>query len=217
MMHINQSWFIIFGIFGILGGLTLFAGDLLFYYNPASIDLKHNMALASDDRIIISGVTALFSTWFYLLGLVHVFFAFNSSKAIMRNIMIGSFVAIVTSYGIIHGAYVAIATTAKLGVLNNMDIETATSLAVGTNNLMRLFIYPVFAILSYTFITEVWKRKTLYPRWIIIFFPLVPFIFKGMFQNITNNSLWIIINGGFLNLILVLFFTASTIALWNRR
>jgi len=216
-MNIKQYWFRAFGMLGVLGGLTLFAGDLFYYYNSTSIDLKYNMALASDDRIILSGITALFATWFYLLGLVQVYFAFKPSKHIIRNVMIGSFAAIVTSYGIIHGAYVAIATTSKLALHSNMDIETASYLAVHTNKIMRLFIYPIFALMSYLFISEVWKKRTLYPRWIIIFFPLVPFLFKGLFTNIPNNALWIIINGGFLNLILVLFFAASTIALWNKK
>jgi len=216
-MHIKQSWFRIFGLFGVMGGLILFAGDLLFYYSPSSIDLKLNMANSSDNRIVLSGVASLFATWFYLLGLVQVYFAFKPSKHIIRNVMIGSFAAIVTSYGIIHGAYVAIATTSKLALHSNMDIETASYLAVHTNKVMRLFIYPIFALMSYLFIAEVWKRKTLYPRWIILFFPLITFLFKGAFANIPNNSLWIIINGGFLNLILVLFFAASTIALWNKK
>jgi hypothetical protein len=131
--------------------------------------------------------------------------------------MIGSFAAILISYGVIHGAYVAIATSAKLALQNNLDIKQTTLLASETNNMMRLFIYPIFALMSYLFISEVWKKRTLYPRWIIIFFPLVTFLFKGAFVNIPNNSLWIIINGGFFNLILVLFFTDSTIALWNRK
>ena len=216
-MEIKQSWFRIFGLFGILGGLMFFAGDLLFYFSPSSIDLKLNMANSSDNRIVLSGIVGLFATWFYVLGLVQVYFAFSPSKPIYRNVMIGSFAAILISYGVIHGAYVAIATSAKLALENNLDIEQAASLALETNNMMRLFIYPIFALMSYLFISEVWKKRTLYPRWIIVFFPLVTFLFKGAFANIPNNSLWIIINGGFLNLILVIFFAASTIALWNRK
>ncbi|RLD40228.1 MAG: hypothetical protein DRI86_15625 [Bacteroidetes bacterium] len=216
-MEIKQSWFRIFGLFGILGGLMFFAGDLLFYFSPSSIDLKLNMANSSNNRIVLSGIVGLFATWFYVLGLVQVYFAFSPSKPIYRNVMIGSFAAILISYGVIHGAYVAIATSAKLALENNLDIEQAASLALETNNMMRLFIYPIFALMSYLFISEVWKKRTLYPRWIIVFFPLVTFLFKGAFANIPNNSLWIIINGGFLNLILVIFFAASTIALWNRK
>lgn len=203
------------GIAGILGGLVLFAGDMLFYYDPFSADIKQNMGKASDFRIMASGLTALIASWLYLIGLGQVFYAFKPAKALARNTVLISFGAILISYGVIHGAYVAIATTAKLAVQNNLDMETATALASDANNILRLLIYPIFAILSAVFIAQVWKRKTLYPRWIIFFFPLVSFMFQGLFAKVLSDKIRIIILGGYLNLMLVLFFAASTIALWN--
>jgi hypothetical protein len=205
------------GIAGILGGLVLFAGDMLFYYDPININLKQNMGNASDFRIMASGLTALIASWLYLLGLGHVYYAFKPAKALARNTVAISFAAILISYGVIHGAYVAIAATAKLAVQNNLDIETATTLASEANNLLRLLIYPIFGLFSIVFIAHVWKKKTLYPRWIIPFFPLIPFLLQGILATVLTGSLRIIILGGFLNLILVLFFTASTIALWNTK
>lgn len=38
-MENNKWWIRIFGIFGLLGGLILFIGDMLFYFNGESIDL----------------------------------------------------------------------------------------------------------------------------------------------------------------------------------
>lgn len=203
------------GIAGILGGLVLFAGDMLFYYDPFRADIKQNMGKASDFRIMASGLTALIASWLYLIGLGQVFYAFKPAKALARNTVLISFGAILISYGVIHGAYVAIATTAKLAVQNNLDMETATALASDANNILRLLIYPIFAILSAVFIAQVWKRKTLYPRWIIFFFPLVSFMFQGLFAKVLSDKIRIIILGGYLNLMLVLFFAASTIALWN--
>ena len=214
-MEINRLWLKALGFTGILGGLIFLSGDLLFYYDPISTDLNMNMANASDTRIVISGITALFGTWFYVLGTGQIYYAFKTSSTLVRNIVIMCFTAIFIAYGIIHGAYIAIATTAKLSVQNNIDMMTATALATKTNNILRLFVYPFFIILSFVFITQVWKRKTLYPRWIIIFFPLIPYLFMGLFNRVLVGSIWIIIVGGYFNLILILFFTASTIALWN--
>jgi hypothetical protein len=204
------------GIAGILGGLLLFAGDMLYYYNGASIDLKFNMANSSDFRIEINGIIALLSTWLYLLGVISIYYAFAPASKKLRNIVLMSFTGILTSYGIIHGAYIAIATTAKLALHNNLDIVDSSALAVDTNNLMRLIIYPIFAVFSFVFIWQVWKKKTLYPRWILIFFPLTTFVFQGFLKQALSGSTWVIVNGGFLNIILVIFFTASTIALWNK-
>ncbi len=211
----NQFTLKILGLFGILGGLMLFAGDMLFYYDSVSVDLKLNMGNASDSRIMFSGISAILATWFYILGLGQVYYAFTPSTKIARNIVLICFAWILISYGIIHGAYLAIATTAKLAVQHQLDIEMATALASSTNNALRLLVYPVFALLSYVFIRQVWKKKTLYPRWIIAFFPLTPFLFKDIISNVLSGGIWIVIAGGFLNLIIVIFFLASTIALWN--
>lgn len=216
-MVINKFWLRTMGLFGILGGLVLFAGDMLFYYDPIETNLKVNMGNASEMRIIMSGIAALFATWFYLLGLGQVYYAFKPSSTTVRNIVILSFAGILIAFGIVHAAYVAIAVTAKLAVQNQLDIETATALALKTNQILRLFVYPIFALLSITFIYQVLKRKTLYPRWVIFFFPLIPFLFQSIIGKTLSGSVKTIIMGGYLNLIIVLFFAASTIALWNSK
>jgi hypothetical protein len=214
-MEINRFLLRTLGIFGILGGIILLSGDILFYFDPVSTNLKLNMGNATDMRIILSAITALFATWFYVLGLGQVYYAFKPSSAITRNTVIITFAAILIAYGVIHGAYVAIATSSKLAVQNNIDLDSATALASKVNDILRLFVYPFFAILTVVFINQVWKKKTFYPRWIIAFFPIVPFLFKGLFKKYLTGGSWIIFVGGFFNLILILFFIASTIALWH--
>ena len=138
LMNINQTKIRIMGISGLLGGLILFLGDMLFYYDPVSIDIKQNMGNASDLRILFSGISALFATWFYLFGLGQVYYAFKPTKSIVRNIVIACFASILVAYGIIHAAYVAIAVTAKLAVQNQIDIDTATALASKINGAICL-------------------------------------------------------------------------------
>jgi hypothetical protein len=65
------------------------------------------------------------------------------------------------------------------------------------------------------FMSQVWKRKTLYTRWMLLFYPLIPFLFQGLLAKMLTGNAWTIIIGGYLNLILVVFFIASTIALWR--
>lgn len=216
-MKINKFWIRVFGVFGILGGLTLLIGDMLFYYDSNNTNLRENMGNASDFRIISSGVTALLAAWFYMLGAVQVYYAFKPTKPIVRDTILICFGSISIAYGVIHGEYVAIATSSKLAIQNHLDINEAVSLASETNNVLRLFVYPFFGLLSILFITQVWKRKTLYPRWIIVFFPLLPFLIQNFICNKLSGNIWIVVCGGYLNLILVVFFTASTIALWNIR
>tara|TARA_R110002050_G_C8751557_1_gene498920 strand:+ start:73 stop:741 length:669 start_codon:yes stop_codon:yes gene_type:complete len=214
-MKINQFWIRILGLFGIFGGLILFAGDMLLYYEPSSTSFKRNMGNASDFRIIASGVCALFATWFYMLGLGQVYYAFKPAKPIFRNGVLVFFGSILISFGIVHGAFLAIATSAKLATEHNLDINNAVSLSEKINEILRLFVYPIVGILSILFISQVWKRKTLYPKWIIIFFPLIPFLIEDLVCKYLPDNIWIIVKGGYLNIILAIFFTASSIALWN--
>lgn len=211
----NQYWQRISGIFGVLGGIVLFVGDMLFYYDPESADILLNMGNASDSRIMVSAVTSLFAAWFYVLGLGQINYAFQPTKANVRNTVLISMGAVLISYGVIHGAFVAIATSAKLATEHQLDIAESTRLAVETNNLLRLIIYPIFTLLSFLFIFNVWKKKTLYPRWMILFFPLIPFLILKMFGGMLTGPAFIIITRGGLNLMLILFFAVSTIALWN--
>ena len=42
-MVINKFWNRILGVFGILGGITLLTGDMLFYYDSVNSNLFENM------------------------------------------------------------------------------------------------------------------------------------------------------------------------------
>ncbi len=214
-MKMTQFWIRTLGLFGICGGLILFAGDMLLYYDPISTSFRRNMGNASDFRIIASGVSALFATWFYMLGLGQVYYAFKPTKPIFRNAVLICFGSILIAFGIVHGAFLTIATSAKLSIAYNLDINEAVALSEKINDTLRLFIYPFFGVLSVLFISQVWNRKTLYPRWMILFFPLLPFLIEDLVCKFLPDTIWIIVKGGYLNLILVIFFTASTIALWN--
>tara|TARA_Y100000287_G_scaffold66368_1_gene52383 strand:+ start:8 stop:661 length:654 start_codon:yes stop_codon:yes gene_type:complete len=215
-MEINKFWSRLFGICGIMGGLTLFSGDMLFYYDPINANLYENMGNASDSRIIISTITALIASWLYVLGSIHVYQAFKQTKPIIKNLVLFCFATISIAYGVVHGAFVAIATSSKLAVENDLNLNQATLLAVEANNILRSIVYPIFGLLSFLFITQVWKRKTLYPRWILLFFPLIPFLLEDVICKNLSGSISIIICGGYLNHILIIFFTASSIALWNK-
>ena len=140
-----------------------------------------------------------------------------NDKTIIKNIILICFTAITISYGVVHGAFVAIATSSKLAIQNNLDLNESVLLASEANNALRLLVYPIFGLLSVLFIYQVWKKNTLYPRWIILFFPLIPFLIQDFICKNLSGNIWIIVCGGYLNHILIIFFTASTIALWNKK
>ena len=198
---------------GILGGVVLYAGDMLLYYHPERTDRLMNMAEGAEWRIRLSGIFALLSTWFYMFGLIPVYKAFEPAKPFVRNLVVGLFAAVLISYGVVHGAYTAIAISARIALENDLDMSENTLLAIMINNDIRLVVYPIFALLSGLFIYWVGRGKTLYPRYMVFFFPLLPFLLRGLVKNTLHGKWEILIWGGYLNLILVLFFTASIISL----
>jgi hypothetical protein len=216
MNYPTPFWLRVFSIMGILGGLSLFTGDMLLYYNGNNENLLENMAQVSDQRIILSGITALLSTWLYLFGIFPVYYAFAKTSGRVKNTVLLTFAGILIAYGVVHGAFIAIATDAKLAYRHGLDLNDSIGLARRTNDMLRLFIYPLFAVLSFMFFYNVLKNKTLYPKWILVFFPLLPFLLQDFIVKNLSGKYLVIINGGFYNLILIVFFTASALALWNK-
>ncbi len=215
-MEITHRWSRILGLIGVLGGLLLLTGDLLFYYRGDSIDLLSNMGNVADFRIEISGMLALLASWCYLLGVGHIAFGLGSAGIRYRYIILICFAFIFVAYGVVHGAYVAIATSAQLSVEYNMDMDVATALAASVNDDIRLLIYPVAILLTWTFVRSVWLGHTRYPRWIICFFPMVLLPFQFLFSAILSGGLWAIVVGGYYNLMFVVFFVASSLSLWRQ-
>ncbi len=215
MNNITQNQLRILGLLGMLGGLTLFAGDMLFYYHPTQTRFLQTMSQASDTRIIASGITALVASWLYMAGLGQVYYAFKPAGHRVQWVVTASMGAILMSYGVVHGAYVGIATSAKLAMAHQLNLNEATALAVRTNNALRFMVYPVFALLSVVFLYAVWKKQTYYPRWMVVAFPLLPFLFKNFIVAQLLGLAYVVVAGGYLNLLLVLFFAASTLALWK--
>ena len=211
--HKQSRWL---GLAGVLGGLTLFAGDMLLYWAADSTDLKLNMAHAAAWRILASGLTALLAAWLYLAGTGQVYYAFMPATRWVRLTVTTCFAAILVAYGVVHGNYIAIAATAQLAVQHGLDMAAATNLAVRSNEMLRWVVYPVFGLLSVLFVWQVWQRHTRYPRWMLLFFPLLPFLLQGVVSKLLSGQWWVVVMGGYLNLLLVIFFAASTIALWRK-
>jgi len=214
---IPQKTAIWLGISGILGSLVLFAGDMLFYYNGQQTDFIFNMAVASDQRIIASGLCALIAAWLYTLGAGQVYYAFQPSKRWVRLSLFFSFAAIMITYGVVHGAYVAIATSAKNAVELGMAANSMTDLAVTANNALRYVAYLPFGIYTLISVPAIWTRASHYPRWIIFFSPAIIFLFQEPITSSLHGEWKSIIGGGYLNLLLLIFFTSSTIALARKK
>ncbi len=205
------------GLSGILGSLVLFAGDMLFYYNGEKTDFVANMAAVSPERIIASGICALVGAWLYTLGSGQVYYAFQPARRWIRLTVFLAFAAVMIAYGVIHGAYVAIAVAARNAAQAGLPPEAMTDLATAVNNALRNITYLPFGIFTVLSIPAVWTGETRYPRWVLLFSPIVLFLLGDPVTGSLEGKLQTIIGGGYLNLILLVFFSSSTVALWPGR
>jgi len=215
--HKRRTAILIFGLAGMAGALVLFAGDMLFYYQPGSADFVANMAAAAPERIVASGICALLAAWLYALGAGQVYLALDPAPAWLRWLVFGSFAAIMIAYGVIHAAYVAIAVAARNAAALGLDPTGQMALAWRTNELMRSVTLLLFAVFTVSFTWAVIAGKTLYPRWILLLSPVVLYFLKGPLVSRLEGAALVVIGGGYLNLLLLVFFAASTVALLSRR
>jgi hypothetical protein len=210
---VSKKLGILMGLSGILGSLILFTGDMLFYYNGEQTDLYAGMAQASFGRIVASGLSAVIGGWFYTLGAGQLYYAFQPAKKWVRLTVFISFAMVMIAMGVIHGAYVALATSAQNAVQFGLEPDALKQLALTTNNSMRAVGFVPFGLFAACFIATVWEKDTFYPRWMIIFCPIVPMFFGGVIINNLEDEFKAIVAGGYYNLIFLLFFTISTVAL----
>ena len=202
------------GISGIMGGLLLFMGDMLFFYGPVATDKFEVMGNLPAWRIVLSVQSALLAVSFYVLACGQIQHAFEPTKKWLRWTVCGSFVFIMLAYGVVHGAFIAVAVAAQIAVDLDLPAQALSALAVTSNDAIRQLVYPVFVLFSVLFVVAVWTRQTAYPRWLALCSPATFFVVREPLVSRLPANLQSVVDGGYLNLIIMVFFTLATSALW---
>ncbi len=201
------------GLSGIAGSLVLFTGDMLFYYDGAGTDLLVTMAGVSRQRIVLSAVCALIAAWLYTAASGQIFFAFQPARTWCRRGAFLSFAAIMIAYGVVHGAFVAIAVSAGNAATAGLPPDALIGTAAAVDGALRSVAYAPFIVFTLLFLYCVPTGRTRYPRWFVLFCPVIPFLLGDFVTGSLEGRWRTIVAGGYLNLILLVFFTASTLTL----
>ena len=115
---------------------------MLIYYLPGSTPTHGNMTLLSDQRVAHSTLISLISAHLHLQNTLQLWLAFAPVLRLFRILATVSFVAVLSSYGVIRGHYMAITETARLAVQHGLDIRETTALAWKSDHLLRWSVYP---------------------------------------------------------------------------
>ena len=204
------------GIAGILGALITGGGDLLYHYVPGSQQPPaERMAGLPQARLVAAGVLGLLGSWLYLLSVFHIYFAFlpvGSSFAISVSI---TFALVAVAYGVGHASYYAIGSGAKLARANGLDIVAAAQSGGALFSRIVMITYIPVAIASLLMLYGILSGRSSYPRWLVLFLPIVPYLLRTPILKIVGGSAREILRDSYDNFVFLVFFLVSTIVLWN--
>jgi hypothetical protein len=206
----------VFGISGIIGAILFIWGDLLYNHVPGSNESPTiKMSRLPDGRLIQAGILGMIGCWFYSLGALHVYIAFRPTGEPFASILFLAFAATMICYGIGHAAYFAIAAGAKAAASLGGDVEAGGKLGNVYFQRLTFIIYIPTAIASLMMVYGVLAGRSLYPRWMVIFLPIVIYLIKIPVTRILRGRIKELVNDSYDNIVLFVFYAISTIVLWN--
>ena len=216
-MTIFTSWALrLFGISGILGSILFIFGDLLYNHVPGSKNSPAmKMSQMPESRLLNAGTLGLVGCWFYTLASLHLYMAFRPAGDIFAFIFWLAFAATMICYGISHTAYFAIAAGAQVAAKLGSEAESGGKLG---NAFFQRFVYITYipvVISSIMMLYGIIAGRSLYPRWMVIFLPIVIYLLKTPVTRILKGHLQEIVNDSYDNIVLFVFYVLSTLVLWN--
>jgi hypothetical protein len=211
---------IITGIIGIFAAILVGTGEFLLHYSPAgdyADDGNYVYLLqVSEWRITTGHFLGVIGAPFYLVGFWHIYLGLKPYGKIIPYL-----VFFISAYGFIFGT-VWIGSRASIALLAQANYATEGHNSAVIRELMDFYILHSESLLqvirattlisSLAFIAIVLTGKTLYPRWMALFNPIVllvsSFILFAVAPEIGKYTMPIALNMGYF-----LFFSLSTLQL----
>lgn len=204
---------------GLAGALLMFAGDMLLYYTPedfacgpkssaeerinAIIDVMKELPAG---RVMAGGMIGPIAAFLYCIGVYHIVLMTNEQT---YTLAMAAF--LLSCFGIIiGGAYHS--HCAYLGLLGDDGGRNALNAAMKYFQKMPLILYAGEGIGFLLLIFLIVTRKTVLPRWIFLLSPGMLFQLKPAVSRLPKGAR-VIISGGWMNLISVIYYSAVLIAI----
>ncbi len=216
-MPISTSWALRwFGISGILGSLLFILGDLLYNHIPGSHkNPAEKMSSLPESRLLNAGTLGLVGCWLYTLASAHIYIAFQPVGTTFAFVVAFAFAAVMICYGITHTAYFSIASGAHVAVRLGSEADLGGKLGnVFYQRLVYITYIPV-AIASLMMLYGIVAGRSMYPRWMVVFLPVLIYLLKTPALRILKGRPREIVNDSYDNIVLLVFYVISTSVLWN--
>ncbi len=206
-MQMNKK-IILTGIIGIIASSLMYTGDMLLYFTTSPIqnfeaEIVQIMANIPQERLIIGGLLGPISAFLYIIGFYHIYLLIKLNNKIAK-VFFG-----LLCLGIIYGGAFHTHFT-LLGLISEFNNAELLQVAEEYTILNLYFMFfpslIAYSLLAYLIIT----KRTFYPRWVVLFSPIILFWLSGVMQHLPQ-PLMILIAGGWSNMIFIIFFSISTI------
>ena len=204
---------------GLAGALLMFVGDMLLYYTPedfacgpkssaeerinAIIDVMKELPAG---RVMAGGMIGPIAAFLYCIGFYHIVLMTNEQT---YTLAMAAF--LLSCFGIIiGGAYHS--HCAYLGLLGDDGGRNALNAAMKYFQKMPLILYAGEGIGFLLLIFLIVTGKTVLPRWIFLLSPGMLFLLKPAVSRLPKGAR-VIISGGWMNLISVIYYSVVMIAI----
>lgn len=206
---------IITGIFGLVASLLMYLGDMLLYFTPQNFsdfekELLPSMANISFIRLKIGGILGILSACLFIIGFYHIYLTIQNRQKILAKIVLAFLSTGIIFGGAYHAFFPAYGIVAKFGHPEIIDTMTAYTYIIGSITFFSTALGWIF--FAYLIVC----KKTLYPHWILFFTPLVWLWLSPVFEQLPQPYFMLIV-GGWSNLVSVLFFTVSLLRIIHKK
>jgi hypothetical protein len=214
------------GLVGIAGAGILLASDWLMM--GTLTDARHFanewltiLAKLPAWRVRLGALIGPLGAWLYVIGFWQVYLALRPAGKWLAFVCWAGFsIGFIYAAGAFHASFPFMAHAAQsMAAVDSDRAEVVTALSqhsIRYAGLIFLISWIPSLVGCLTLAYAVLARRTRYPRWSILFHPLVLYVFTLTFRFVPaplGGLLYI----GFGNIIFLIFFAASTIVLWHHR
>lgn len=203
-MKINKIQLLAFS--GILGSLIMFIGDMLLYYEPVSgpdYDSVSRMSEMPIERLIAGGIVGPLASIFSIIGSYLFYIVFKSVNSFLASVLFVSFSILFIFGGSYHAMFPNLGFVGRLPEL----IQTDQIVFIKTYlNSINTIIYICGTLWTLIIFYLVIFKKTLYPKWLLLFTPTLLILLSGIVKNNVPYPFGAIIYGGWINLCFMIYF-----------
>jgi hypothetical protein len=178
------------GIFGVIGAILFITGDLLYNHIPGSTQKPaEKMSKLPVSRLLNAGLLGMIGCWLYTLASIQIYLAFRPAGGTFAVVIFLAFAVTMINYGIGHTAYFAIASGAQVAVQLGSNAETGGKLGNTFFQKVLYITYIPVGICSLMMVYGISTGRSLYPRWMVIFLPILIYLLKTPINHVLRGRL----------------------------